>query len=350
VETGRCGHNDSLKDPEKMDSPTLRRFLTDANRPDPLDPNLIFLLEDVASACRTIANHIRNGAFRGILGSSQSTNIQGETQKTLDILADEEFTRICSNSPRLAALISEEVDEVTWLKDPEPGDYLLYFDPLDGSSNLDVNLSVGSIFAVMQVEQGEGRDVLHKGTRQVCAGYSVYGPSTMLVLTTGHGVTGFTNRHGTGDFRLTHPDMTIPEKTAEFAINMSRYRMWEDPVRRYIDECVAGDTGPRGKAFNMRWTASMVADVHRILTRGGVFLYPTDSGNHKAGGKLRLMYEANPMAMLVENAGGIATTGRQRILDIPPSGPHQRVSVMLGSVEEIALLTQYHTEADAKPD
>jgi fructose-1,6-bisphosphatase I len=321
-----------------MTETTLRRHLTQSA----LDPNLIFLLEDIASACRAIANLVRNGAFEGNLGSANVTNVQGETQKTLDVLANEEFERICSNSPRLAALVSEEVEDVTWLKEPKAGDYLLYFDPLDGSSNLDVNLSVGSIFAIMQVQADGDLNVLHEGRRQVCAGYALYGPSTMLVLTDGAKVTGFTCHNGTSDFRLTHPDMKVPVETSEFAINTSRYRHWDTPIRRYVDECVAGEMGVRERSFNMRWTASMVAEIHRILTRGGVFLYPADSNNRKAGGKLRLMYEANPMAMLIEQAGGAASTGYGSLLDIIPTGPHQRVPVILGSKSEVERLVEYH--------
>jgi fructose-1,6-bisphosphatase I len=321
-----------------MTETTLRRHLTQSA----LNPNLIFLLEDIASACRSIASLVRNGAFEGNLGSANVEDIQGKTQKTLDILANDEFERICSNSPRLAALISEEVEEVTWLKEPKAGDYLLYFDPLDGSSNLDVNLSVGSIFAVMQVQSDGDRNVLLEGRRQVCAGYALYGPSTMLVLTDGTQVTGFTCHNSTGDFRLTHPNMKVPAETSEFAVNTSRYRYWDTPVRRYVDECVAGETGVRKQAFNMRWTASMVAEIHRILTRGGVFLYPADSNNRKAGGKLRLMYEANPMAMIIEQAGGAASTGFTSILDIQPNGPHQRIPVILGSQSEVDRLTDYH--------
>jgi fructose-1,6-bisphosphatase I len=325
-----------------MSTPTYRRFLTNRLEEQALDPNLIFLLEDIASTCRVIANHIRNGAFNDKLGVHGSTNVQGEAQKTLDVLADIEFARICANSPKLAALISEEVEDVTWLKDPEEGDYLLYYDPLDGSSNLDVDLSVGSIFAIMQVAEDGSRDVLHPGNRQICAGYAIYGPSTMLVLTTGWGVDGFTCESGTGDFCLTHPGMKIPAETSEFSINTSRYRQWDAPVRRYVDECVAGESGPRGRAFNMRWTASMVADVHRILMRGGVFLYPADAANRTAGGKLRLMYEANPMGMIVEEAGGLASTGTARILDLWPERPHQRVPVILGSKTEVERLCSYH--------
>ncbi|MEJ2035733.1 MAG: class 1 fructose-bisphosphatase [Maritimibacter sp.] len=328
-----------------MTGSTLRRFLTlDAQ----LDPNLIFLLEDVAGACRAIADHIRNSAFEGNLGATDNTNVQGEAQKPLDIIANDEFMRICANSPRLAALVSEEVDDVTWLKEPEAGDYILYFDPLDGSSNLDLNLSVGSIFSVMQVRVDGDRDVLRKGADQLCAGYSVYGPSTMLVLAIGQGVQGFSLQSGTGEFRLTHPQMRVPEESAEFAINISRARHWEQPVRRYVDECLLGPDGARGKSFNMRWVASMVAEVHRILTRGGVFMYPIDDEIRAAGGRLRLMYEANPMGLVIEAAGGMASTGRARILDLPPEGHHQRVPVILGSKAEVERIVRYHSEDDAR--
>lgn len=329
---------------------TLRQFLLLDYRQHALEKDLVFLLEDIATACRIISHHVRSGAFVGNLGSAGSTNIQGETQKQMDVLADEEFIRHCSNCSRVAALVSEEVDEVYWLKaHPEAGDYLVYFDPLDGSSNLDLNLSVGSIFSVVRIahpiDASDDRSVLLAGREQICAGYSVYGPSTSLVVTTGNGVNGFTHQQGTGEFRLTHPDMKIPEETSEFAINASRYKLWDAPIRRYFDECIAGEDGPRGKIFNMRWVASMVAEVHRILTRGGVFLYPCDDGNRADGGKLRLMYEANPMAMIIEQAGGAASTGIERIMNVTPTTHHMRVAVILGSSSEVARLDRYHEEA-----
>ncbi|GGE62225.1 class 1 fructose-bisphosphatase [Actibacterium pelagium] len=329
---------------------TFREFLLSERANEGLDKDLIFLLEDIATSCRIISHQIRGGAFAGRLGATQSTNVQGETQKQLDVIANDVFVRHCSNCKRVAALVSEEVDEVYWLKDkPEAGDYLVYFDPLDGSSNLDVNLSVGSIFSISQlptaIDATDDRSVLRAGAEQISAGYSVYGPSTALVVTTGNGVNGFTHQQGTGEFRLTFPDMTIPEATGEFAINASRYTLWEPPIRRYFDECIQGKKGPRGKTFNMRWTASMVAEVHRILTRGGVFMYPKDAGNADMGGKLRLMYEANPMALVVEQAGGAASTGQERILDVQPTSHHQRVSVILGSKEEVEVLDQYHAQA-----
>ncbi len=324
-----------------MTAPTLRQYLTQ----NAFDPDLTFLLEDIASAARNIADLVRTGAFDGNLGAAGAVNVQGEAQKTLDIMANDVFEHACANSPRLAALVSEEVEDVTWLKDPEAGDFLLYFDPLDGSSNLDVNLSVGSIFAIMQVQKDGDRNVLHAGRNQVCAGYAIYGPSTMLVITQGAEVAGFSSRPGTGEFSLTHPKMTVPTETSEYAINTARARYWHAPVRRYIDECVAGKDGPRDRSFNMRWTASMVADVHRILIRGGVFLYPADTNNQKTGGKLRLMYEANPMAMIIETAGGAASTGEGPIMDVTPQAPHQRVPVILGSRAEVERLVDYHKAA-----
>lgn len=328
---------------------TFRQFLLSDYRNHGLEKDLIFLLEDIATACRIISNQVHSGAFYNRLGATSNTNVQGETQKQLDVIANEEFVRHCSNCSRVAALVSEEVDEVYWLKDkPAAGDYLVYFDPLDGSSNLDVNLSVGSIFSVVQISEPidatDDASVLRPGNEQICAGYAIYGPSTALIVTTGNGVTGFTHQQGTGEFRLTYPDMEIPPQTAEFAINASRYKMWDAPIRRYFDECIDGKDGPLGRNYNMRWTASMVAEIHRILTRGGVFMYPEDSGNRAAGGKLRLMYEANPMGLIVEQAGGAASTGTQRIMDVTPTSHHQRVSVIMGSRDEVARIDGYHAE------
>lgn len=310
------------------------------------DADLLLLIEDISTACRMIADRVRHGAFAGILGAAETENVQGETQKELDVISDEIFQEIVGGNPHLAALVSEEVDEVNWRKpNPKAGDFVVYYDPLDGSSNLDVNLSVGTIFSIVKLETDTAPDadaVQIKGTKQIAAGYAIYGPSTGMVLSVGQGVDGFTHHPGSGAFLLTQPEMTIPSETQEFAINASRYDMWDAPVRRYIDECLRGADGPRGKKFNMRWCASMVADVHRILTRGGVFLYPKDSGNAGQGGKLRLMYEANPMAMLVEQAGGAASTGLGRIVEVAPTGHHQRVSVILGSRDEVAVIEGYH--------
>ena len=312
------------------------------------DTDLMILMEDIATACRMIADRVRHGAFTGVLGAAETENVQGETQKELDVISDKIFQEIVGANPNVAALVSEEVDEVNWRKvAPQAGDFVVYYDPLDGSSNLDVNLSVGTIFSILRLDAAiapSPEAVQIDGTEQIAAGYAIYGPSTGLVMTTGHGVDGFTHHPGSGEFLLTQPEMRIPSETQEFAINASRYDLWDAPVRQYIDDCLRGASGPRGKKFNMRWCASMVADVHRILTRGGVFLYPKDIGNAGQGGKLRLMYEANPMGMLVEQAGGASSTGYGRIMEVAPTGHHQRVSVILGSCDEVAVIEGYHKD------
>ena len=249
----------------------------------------------------------------------------------------------------LAAMASEEMDDVYPIPPQYPkGKYLLVFDPLDGSSNIDVNISVGTIFSILRcpdgVENPTAEDFLQEGTKQVCAGFALYGPSTIMVLTTGNGVNGFTLDKTIGEFVLTHADMSIPEDTSEFSINTSNDRFWEAPVKRYVDECLAGETGVRGRNFNMRWVASMVAEVYRILTRGGIFMYPKDTKDPTKAGKLRLMYEANPMSFIVEQAGGLSHTGKERIMDIKPSELHQRVPVLLGSKNEVERLVAYHDE------
>jgi len=334
-----------------IDRLTLRKFLLQEEEKHGLGQDMMLLIEDIGTSFRIIAHQIRNGPFLDILGAAETENVQGETQKQLDVIASDIFLSHLSNCSRVAALVSEEIDDVIWLKDrPKKGDYLVYFDPLDGSSNLNVNLSVGSIFSVVEldddIEELSNDVVLIEGARQICAGYALYGPSTSLILSTGNGVNGFTQKIGSGEFLLTFPDMRLPEETNEFAINASRFGSWEAPIRRYIEECIEGDTGARGKNFNMRWTASMVAEVHRILMRGGVFLYPKDADNAHMGGKLRLLYEANPMGFIVEQAGGKASTGTARILDVEPTGHHQRISVILGSRAEVELIDRYHGEAD----
>jgi fructose-1,6-bisphosphatase I len=307
------------------------------------------LLNDIVTACKVISNVVNKGALIGVMGSAESENIQGETQKKLDVITNEIFIKSNEWAGHLAAMASEEMEEIYPIPAKYPrGKYLLVFDPLDGSSNVDVNISVGTIFSILRCP-GEGdsptaQAFLQPGTKQVCAGYAIYGSSTMLVLTTGHGVNGFTLDRDIGEFILTHPNMTIPADTKEFAINASNQRFWEAPVQRYVEECLAGKTGPRGKDFNMRWVASMVAEVHRILTRGGIFMYPKDTKDPAKAGKLRLMYEANPMSFVVEQAGGASNTGRQRILDIQPEGLHQRVPVILGSKNEVEKVVSYHQE------
>ncbi len=309
------------------------------------------LLNDIVTACKVISNLVNHGALVGVLGAAGTENVQGEDQKKLDVISNDVFLRSNEWAGHLAAMASEEMDDIYPIPAQYPrGKYLLTFDPLDGSSNIDVNVSVGTIFSILRcpegVENPTAEDFLQPGTMQVCAGYALYGPSSMMVMTTGNGVNGFTLDQNIGEFVLTHPNMTIPADTKEFAINASNMRHWETPVRRYVDECLAGTTGPRGKDFNMRWVASMVAEVHRILTRGGIFMYPLDEKMKAKGGegKLRLMYEANPMSMIVEQAGGASSTGRERIMEIQPKGLHQRVPVILGSKNEVEQVIRYHQE------
>ncbi|TWG79216.1 D-fructose 1,6-bisphosphatase [Cupriavidus gilardii J11] len=330
---------------------SLTRYLVEEQRKhNTIQPELRLLIEVVARACKAISNAVSKGALAGVLGSAGTGNVQGETQQKLDVIANEVLLDANEWGGHLAAMASEEMDSFYEIPNRYPkGEYLLLFDPLDGSSNIDVNVSIGTIFSVLHMPKpGQTvteADFLQPGTQQVAAGYAVYGPQTTLVLTVGNGVHMFTLDREAGSFVLTQSDVTIPADTKEFAINMSNMRHWAPPVRRYIDECLAGDEGPRGKNFNMRWIASMVADVHRILTRGGIFMYPWDKREPEKPGKLRLMYEANPMAMLVEQAGGAATNGHQRILEVQPEKLHQRVSVILGSKNEVERVTRYHQEA-----
>ena len=330
---------------------SLSRYLVEQQRIHGLIPaQLRLLLEVVARACKGISHSVNKGALGEVLGSAGSENVQGEVQKKLDIIANEVLIEANEWGGHLAAMASEEMDTIYQVPNRYPrGEYLLLFDPLDGSSNIDVNVSIGTIFSVLVKPEGpevSEQDFLQAGRQQAAAGYCVYGPQTTLVLTVGHGVAMFTLDREQGSFVLTQEDVQIPADTKEFAINMSNMRHWDAPTRRYIDECLQGSEGPRGKDFNMRWIASMVADVHRILTRGGVFLYPWDKREPGKPGKLRLMYEANPMAWLVEQAGGAATNGHQRILDIAPEQLHQRVSVVLGSKNEVERVTGYYAQGD----
>ncbi|WP_374328772.1 class 1 fructose-bisphosphatase [Azonexus sp.] len=333
---------------------TLSRYLTEEHRNKGRIPaNLKFLIEVVARACQAISIAIGKGGLGGVLGEAGSDNVQGEAQKKLDVLSNEILLEANEWGGHLAAMASEEMDLPHLVPHRFPkGEYLLTFDPLDGSSNIDVNVSIGTIFSVLKCPEGADLSTpeaaqaafLQPGTAQVAAGYAVYGPTTLLVLTVGDGVAVFTLDREQGQFVLTQENVRIPADTREFAINMSNRRFWEAPVQRYVEEMTAGREGPLGKDYNMRWVASMVADVHRIMTRGGIFMYPIDEKLRSKGGKLRLMYEANPMAFLVEQAGGAATTGRQRILDIAPDGLHQRVPVILGSQNEVDRVTAYHAE------
>lgn len=333
-----------------MSNTSLTRYLVEQQRTHGHIPGqLRLLIEVVARACKRISHAVNKGALGDVLGSAGTGNVQGEIQKKLDIIANEVLIEANEWGGHLAGMASEEMEGIHVVPNRYPrGEYLLLFDPLDGSSNIDVNVSIGTIFSVLRMPEDdrgvdEG-DFLQAGTKQVAAGYCIYGPQTTLVLTVGDGVAMFTLDREQGSFVLTQEDVRIPEDTKEFAINMSNMRHWDAPVKRYIDECLAGKEGPRGKDFNMRWVASMVADVHRILTRGGIFMYPWDKREPDKPGKLRLMYEANPMSWLIEQAGGAATNGRERILDIQPKKLHERVSVILGSKNEVERVTRYHTE------
>jgi len=327
-----------------MPAQTLTHYLqTQHAAPEPLRR----LIETVAQACQDIARLVRQGALGGILGSHGTQNVQGEVQQTLDVMSNDILLRAGARSGALAAMASEEMDTIHAVTEGAArGDYLLLFDPLDGSSNIAVNVSIGTIFSVLRAPIGKAQvqeaDFLQPGDQQVAAGYVMYGPQTQLVLTLGQGVAGFTLDAEAGVWRLTQENLRIPEQTQEFAINMSNMRHWEAPVARYVQECLAGETGALAKDYNMRWIASMVADVHRVLTRGGVFLYPRDARPSAQAGKLRLLYEANPMSFLVEQAGGAAIDGAQRILALQPQALHERTGVILGSRAEVERLQAYH--------
>ena len=333
---------------------TLSKFLIQQLKGIPGASDLGALLVDVAAAVKAISAMTAKGALGGFLGEVGATNVQGETQKKLDVLANDAVIRSCEWGGLVAGMASEELDAPYDVPPPfERGQYLLVFDPLDGSSNTDVNVSVGSIFSVLRHARAEPpllQDYLQAGRGQVAAGYAIYGPATMLVLTVGKGTHGFTLDREIGNFILTHPNLQIPADTNEFAINTSNARFWEAPVHRYVTECQAGRSGERGRDFNMRWIASMVAEIHRILMRGGVFMYPRDTKDPAKPGRLRLLYEANPISLLIEQAGGCATTGRQRLLEVEPQALHQRIPVILGSRHEVERIERYHAEHDSGRD
>ena len=334
---------------------TLTQFLIEERRRFPAasgDFNALIL--DVALACKAIARAVAFGELGGVMGNHApeaggSVNVQGETQKKLDVLSNNVFIKRTEWAGNLAGMASEEMDLPYQIPGQYPrGKYLLVFDPLDGSSNIDVNVSVGSIFSVLRgptnARDVTEEDFLQAGAKQVAAGYALYGPTTMLVLTVGDGVNGFTLDPTLGEFMLTHPKMQIPADTNEFAINASNSRFWEAPVKRYVDECLAGKPGSRGKDFNMRWIASMVAEAHRILMRGGVFLYPRDTKDACKPGRLRLLYEANPVGMIMEQAGGRASTGEKPMLGVQPTSLHQRIGLVFGSKNEVERIERYHAE------
>jgi fructose-1,6-bisphosphatase I/sedoheptulose-1,7-bisphosphatase len=336
---------------------TLTQFLIEERRRFPgASGDFNALLLDVALACKAIARAVALGELGGAMGNHAaeaggSVNVQGETQKKLDVLSNQVFIRRTEWAGHLAGMASEEMELPYQIPSQFPrGKYLLVFDPLDGSSNIDVNVSVGSIFSILRGPD-TGRDVteadfLQPGSQQVAAGYALYGPTTMLVLSVGTGVYGFTLDPNLGEFMLTHPSIQVPADTQEFAINASNSRFWEAPVKRYVDECLAGKTGPRGKDFNMRWIASMVAEAHRILMRGGVFMYPRDSKDPSKPGRLRLLYEANPVGMIMEQAGGRASNGHQPMLAVQPTSLHQRIGLVFGSRNEVERIERYHNEPE----
>lgn len=312
------------------------------------DEQLMDLIATLMVACKEIALQLREGALAGVLGTTDNTNVQGETQKKLDVISNDILKTVLLNHSLVAGVASEEESEpVLGHKD---GRFLVIFDPLDGSSNIDINVSVGTIFSILEAPAGEDYaqefPYLQNGRKQLAAGYVLYGPSAVLVLSTGKGVNMFTLSH-TGDFLLTRENVQIPEETREFAINMSNHRFWEPAMRNYIDDLLLGADGPREKNFNMRWVAAMVAEVHRVLTRGGIFTYPWDSRAPKKPGKLRLMYEGNPMSMLIEQAGGLSTNCYSNVMDVQPDDIHERVSIAMGSSKEVEILMEYHKRTDS---
>ena len=319
---------------------TLSQYLS--QQEGNLTAELAAVIEQIATTTQIIDQDLQKGALAGVLGSAGHENVQGETQKKLDVISNDHLIEALQSHPNVAGLASEELDEFTPAQNG--GQYLVLFDPLDGSSNIDINMCVGTIFSILPSvnSPAQADDFLQAGTQQVAAGYVLYGPSTMLVLTVGAGVVFFTFDPESKTFLLTSEKVAVAADTQEYAINASNQRHWEAPVKRYIDELQAGKTSVRGKDFNMRWVACMVGDIHRILCRSGIFLYPYDLKDPNKAGRLRLMYEANPMSMLIEQAGGASTTGRVRIMEIQPTELHQRVPVVIGSKNEVDLVTQYH--------
>lgn len=333
---------------------TLTQFLIEERRRYPgATGDLNALITDVSLACKAIARTVAFGTLAGALGNEAGTpaagNVQGEEQKAMDVHSNALFVRATEWGGHLAGMVSEEMEAPYVLAPQHPrGKYLLMFDPLDGSSNIDVNVAVGSIFSIVRAAtpgvDPQPQDYLQAGAAQVCAGYAIYGPSTMLVLTLGKGTHAFTLDPMLGEWVLSHPNLRIPEATREFAIDASNSRFWEPAVKRYVDECMAGQTGPRNADFNMRWIASLVAETHRILMRGGVFLYPRDRKDPSRPGRLRLLYEANPISFLIEQAGGAASTGRERLMDVVPEALHQRIGFVFGSKQEVSRIEEYHRD------
>ena len=328
----------------------LDTFLNEKFSQSEADQRLVMVIKAIAESVKQVASMVETAPLKGQLGKLDNENVQGEQQAKLDLLTNNCFVANLQTCDAITGLVSEELDEAILLsKDASKPNYLAVFDPLDGSSNIEVNVAVGSIFSILKAPVGRATqvaDFLVKGTEQVLAGYAIYGPSVVLVFTFGVGVQCFTLDRTSGDFVLTNGNMRVPEDTQEFAINASNARFWEPPIQQYVSECQAGAAGVRSKDFNMRWIASMVADVHRILMRGGVYLYPKDNKTPLKAGRLRLLYELNPMSWIVEQAGGKSSTGRERVLTLTPTEIHQRAPIIIGSKNEVERLVQYHQTFD----
>lgn len=327
---------------------TLSQYIIESQKPFPnATGNFTLLLNDIAVTCKSISAAVKKGQLANVLGNAGTGNIQGEDQKVLDVIANDLFIKNNIRSGHVTGLVSEEMDDILHTPDDvQRGKYILLYDPLDGSSNIDINGPIGTIFSIFRspLERPKVKDFLQNGRSQLCAGYCLYGPATMIVLSVGKGVQGFTLNPELGEFILTHPNIKIPKSASEYSINHANRHLWEAPMRAYVEACELGKTGPRQKKYTMRWVGAMVMDVHRILMRGGMFAYPMDSSLTTKGGRLRLMYEANPLSFLVEQAGGIASTGYQNILDLMPKELHQRVPVILGSQEEMDVILALHRQ------
>ena len=288
---------------------------------------------------KTLAHKIARGALEGAMGAAVGDNTDGDVQKALDVIADEMFfTALQDTAVRWYA--SEEREDVVEIN--PNGRLALATDPLDGSSNIDVNVSIGTIFSIYEAKDDPEASFLRPGTEQIAAGYIIYGPQTGLVVTFGNGTLSFILDPDRGEFVLVNDNVRIPQASSEFAINASNYRHWTRPIRAYIDDCLAGEEGPRGKNFNMRWVASLVAETHRIISRGGIFLYPSDARKGYERGRLRMVYECAPIAMLVEQAGGLATDGCDRLLEQQVKTLHGRTPLVFGTPDKVNRVATYH--------
>lgn len=319
-----------------MDRPAPSSILSST---DGIPPNLVAPMVALATVARDLSARIARGPLGGALGELVGENAGGDGQKALDLIADEAFAAALKGSG-IRWYASEERNAVEPLD--AGGDWALAIDPLDGSSNIDVNISIGTIFSVFAAKEDADASFLRPASEQVAAGYFIYGPQTALLVTFGAGVVHYVLDREAGVFHRVAERLTMPRSSSEFAINASNYRHWSKPVRAYIDDCLAGDTGPGARNFNMRWVASLVAETHRILTRGGIFLYPSDTRPGYERGRLRMVYECAPIAMLVEQAGGHATDGSDRILDQTASSLHARTPFVFGTADQVDRVCAYH--------